>query len=168
MKGRIYNFFTDDHRRLESVLETAEINPGIYNEEMYAQFRTGLLKHIKMEETILFPALRASHSEKAAALIAQLRLDHGALTSLMVPPPSSSVIRAVKYILERHNVLEEQSNGMYDLCEELSDDIKAGLLNKLEMTTEVPVLPHRLDTYILGAVQRALAKAGYNFQDFED
>jgi len=168
MNGRIYNFFTDDHRRLESILVAAETNPGNYNAELYAQFRSGLLKHIKMEETILFPALRASNSEKSNALIAQLRLDHGALTSLMVPPPSPTVIRAVKYILERHNVLEEESNGMYDLCEALSDETKTDLLSKLEKTTEVPVLPHKSDSYIVSAVERAMAKAGYNYHDFEN
>ena len=48
--------------------------------------RTGLLRHIGMEEKILFPAARRLvHGEIVTSVIAQLHLDHAALTALLVP-----------------------------------------------------------------------------------
>jgi iron-sulfur cluster repair protein YtfE (RIC family) len=54
--------------------------------EYYHQFRTGILKHIKMEEKILFPAAQRANGNIPIPLAAKLRLDHGAITSLMVLP----------------------------------------------------------------------------------
>lgn len=56
MNKPLYDFFTNDHHRVEGFLDKATEKPGEINMEYYHQFRTGLLKHIKMEENILFPA----------------------------------------------------------------------------------------------------------------
>jgi hypothetical protein len=162
MHGVIHKYFTDDHRRLEVLMNQATMTPDEYEMTAYGQFRRGLLKHIKMEETIIFPALEKSRSGVYSERIAKLRLDHGALTALMVPPPSPTIVNALRFILAAHNQLEEESKGLYDLCDEYVQDAERMLL-KIEQIPDVPVLPHKTEPFILEATRRAVSRAGYDF-----
>ena len=166
MNGALYQFFTSDHRRLEELLSKATENPDEINMAYYSRFRTGLLTHIKMEENILFLAAQKVRGGTSLPLVAKLRLDHGALTALMVPPPSPAIIKALRYILEKHDILEEESGGLYDACDALMHNNVESLLNTLKSTPEVPVHPHNDASFIMEASRRALARAGYNFDDF--
>lgn len=163
MNKPLYNYFTKDHRRIEDLLEKAIENINDVNMEYYHQFRTGLLKHIKMEEKILFPAAQKANGGVPLPLAAKLRLDHGALTSLMVVPPTPDVIKAVKHILEKHDILEEEEGGMYDACEILSDEETKALLEQLDLVTEVPVHPHNKADYALQAAKNSLVRAGFDY-----
>jgi hypothetical protein len=96
-------------------------------------------------------------------LAAKLRLDHGALTALMVVPPGPQVIKVLRHVLEQHDVLEEQPGGMYDMCEQLTDGETKELLEQLEKVTEVPVQSFNNADYALGAAKRALQRAGFDF-----
>lgn len=58
MPGKIYRYLADDHERLDALLERAMSDPENIERSAYAQFRSGLLKHIAMEEKILLPAAR--------------------------------------------------------------------------------------------------------------
>lgn len=163
MNRALYNFFTEDHRRLEALLDKATAVPGTIDETLYHQFRTGLLKHIKMEEKILFPAAQKANGGNPVPLAAKLRLDHGAITSLMVVPPTEDVIKVVRYVLDVHDELEEKTGGMYEICEQLAQEETAALLEQLANTTEVPVHPHNKAEYALGAAVRALERAGFDY-----
>jgi hypothetical protein len=165
MPRPLYKFFAEDHQRLELFLDRASAQSGHIDMSAYAEFRSGLLKHIKMEETILFPALEKSRNGVYTDRIAKLRLDHGALTALMVPPPSPPIIKALRFILSVHNQLEEESKGLYDLCDEFVQDSEE-MLHKIDQTPDVPVLAHKTEPFILEATRRALARAGYNYDDF--
>ena len=79
----------------------------------------GILKHIGIEEKILLTAaarLRGAPLEQAA----RLRLDHGAIVSLLMPIPTPSIIRAIRTVLAAHNPIEEGDGGVYDICEKLA------------------------------------------------
>jgi hypothetical protein len=128
--------------------------------EAYAQFRAGLLKHIAWEEKILLPAARRILGEPLP-VAARLRLDHGALTALLVPPPTPRVIAAIGAILKRHNPLEEDPGGMYDRCEELAGAETDQILRQLQNYPEVKVLPNVDNEFVMDAARRALARAGY-------
>ena len=82
MNKQLHQFFTNDHRRLEALLAATE-NSGCADMDSYSSFRTGLLKHIKMEEKILFPAAQKANKGVPLPFTAQLRLDHAAITSLL-------------------------------------------------------------------------------------
>ncbi|MDD8017075.1 MAG: hemerythrin domain-containing protein [Bacteroidota bacterium] len=166
MNGPLHQFFTSDHRRLEKLLDKATEKPDEITMEYYSQFRTGLLTHIKMEENILFVAAQQAREGTPLPIVAKLRLDHGALTALMVPPPSTAIIKALRHILEKHDLLEEESGGMYDACDALTQDHVDHLLKVLHTTSPVPVHPHNNSPLILDATRRALARAGYNFDIF--
>lgn len=165
MNKPLYRFFTNDHRRIEDLLDKATENPAEIQMEYYHGFRTGLLKHIKMEEKILFPAAQKANGGVPIPLAAKLRLDHGALTALMVVPPDTDTIKVVRYVLEKHDQLEEEPGGMYDICESLTEGETQSLLEQLEKVTEVPVHPHNKADYALTSAKNALKRAGFNFDE---
>jgi hemerythrin-like domain-containing protein len=163
MNKVLYQFFTKDHRRLEKIFDKATENENNIQEELYHQFRVGILKHIKMEEKILFPAAQKANGDIPIPLAAKLRLDHGAITSLMVVPPSPEVIKVIRYILEIHDELEEKNGGMYDICEQLTEHDTQKILEKLENATDVPVHPYNTADYALDVTKRTLLRAGFDF-----
>src|SRR5690554_4885057 len=103
MNKPIYDFFTQDHRRIEEILEEAIKDIDNIDLVLYAKFRIELLTHIKMEEKGLFKAAQLANGDKPIPLAKQLRLEHGAITSLMVPPPNPDLIKVLKHILEAHD-----------------------------------------------------------------
>ena len=163
MNKGLFQFFTNDHRRIEDLLDKATEDVNSIQMEYYHQFRTGLLKHIKMEEKILFAAAQKANGGIPLPLAAKLRLDHGALTSLMVVPPGPQVIKVLRHVLEKHDVLEEQPGGMYEICEQLTEGETQELLEQLEKVTEVPVQSFNNADYALGSAKRALQRAGFDF-----
>ncbi len=165
MNKPIYDYFESDHRRIEAILDEACKDINNIDEELYHQFRTGLLKHIKMEERVLFPAAQEANGGEPLPLQAKLRRDHGALTSLMVVPPTPEVIKVIKYVLEEHDLLEEKPGGMYDVCERLTQKETDSVLEKLSQVKEVPVHPHNRAEYALTAAKRALERAGFDYDE---
>lgn len=165
MNKPIYDFFTSDHRRLDELLDKATVNPDEINLDIYHSFRTGLLTHIKMEEKILFPAAQKANEGIPLPIAAKLRLDHGALTALMTVPPTTELIKILKYILDKHDLAEEEPGGMYDVCELLTKDQTREILRELAKTTSVPVHPPNTLPIVMEAAKRALARAGYNYDE---
>ena len=165
MNKPLYQFFTNDHRRIDELLNKATQKPDDVQMEYYHQFRTGLLKHIKMEEKILFPAAQKANGNVPLPLAGKLRLDHGALTSLMVVPPSAEVIKVLRFVLDKHDLLEEQPGGMYDVCEKLTEGETNHLLQELEKVAEVPVHPFNEAGYALDVAKRTLLRAGFDFDE---
>ena len=166
MRGSLYDYFAKDHRRLEELLQKATSLSQGYDMTAYAQFRTGLLRHIRMEETILLPAAQKARGGVPLDIAGKIRLDHGALTALMVPPPSRMIIGALRSILANHDLLEEQPSGMYDKLEELTGEEIEALVERARATPDVPVHPHNDAPFILDATRRALARAGYNLDEY--
>lgn len=165
MNKLLHQFFTQDHRRIEEILERAIKDPTNIDMDIYYQFRTGLLTHIKMEEKILFPAAQKGNNGVALPIAAQLRLDHGALTALMTIPPTAEVLKVLNYILEKHDVLEEEPGGMYDACEALTQNQTQEILEELTKVTPVPMHPVNNSTFVFGAAKRALERAGYDYDE---
>jgi hypothetical protein len=163
MNKLLYDFFTTDHRRVEALLDEAAEDINAIRLDIYHQFRVGILTHIKMEEKVLFPAAQKANGNDPIPLAAQLRLEHGAITSLMVPPPSPILVRATRHILDQHDLREEEPGGMYDICEALTRNQTQELLEKLRNVTPVSLLPHNETPYALEAARRALLRAGYDY-----
>jgi hypothetical protein len=164
MPGKIYRYLADDHKRLDGLLDRAMADPGNIDKSAYAQFRAGLLKHIGMEEKILLPAAQRIRGGEPLPIAPRLKLDHGALTALLVPSPTPTVVAAIRTILERHNPLEEDPEGMYETCEELAGAEADEICRQLQETREVRVLPHVDNDFVMEAARRALARAGHDFE----
>ncbi|MBP1648819.1 MAG: uncharacterized protein H6Q30_2264 [Bacteroidetes bacterium] len=163
MAGPLYRYLAGDHRRLDTLLRTAVAQPDAMDTGPYAEFRKGLLRHIAIEEKIVIPAVSGGAPGKHSDLAARLRLDHGALASLLVPPPSRSIIATIRTILSAHNPLEEGDGGLYELFEEVSGS-DPEMLRKLESAPDVPVLPHNERPGVLEATRRAVERAGYELK----
>jgi hypothetical protein len=166
MNGPLYKFFVGDHRRLENLLNRATASAPEYDMALYGEFRTGLLRHIKMEENVIIPAAQKVRGGEPLPIASKIRLDHGALVALLVSEPTPTIINALKGILTSHNPLEENSGGLNDQCEELAGEDVEELMKKVEDVPEVPVLPLKSGPNILEATRRALERAGYNLDDY--
>jgi hemerythrin superfamily protein len=60
MNKTLHQFFAEDHRRIDKLFNKATEQPNEVDMNYYLQFRTQLLRHIKMEEKILFKAAKKS------------------------------------------------------------------------------------------------------------
>jgi len=163
VSGRIYRYLADDHALIDDALRRATSQPETIEPNAYAEFRVRLLRHIGLEEKILLPAARAARGGEPLPIASKLRLDHGALTALLVPTPTPAIIFALRAILEHHNSLEETPGGVYEQCEQLAGAEANKILNRLMSAPAVKVLPHVDNDFVMEAAQRALKRAGYDF-----
>jgi hypothetical protein len=161
--GPIARLLGADHARLDELLARASDDPAAYS-----TFREGLLRHIGMEEKILLPAAQRARGGEPLPAAARLRLDHGALAALLVPPPTPALLRALHGILVGHNALEEGPDGVYAACERLAGSEIGTLVAALEAAPGVSVNPNVDSELVMDATRRALARAGYALEDFRD
>jgi len=165
MVGVLNRYLAEDHNRLDGLLQRATADLRKIDTQPYGEFRRGLLRHISIEEKIVLPSIARLQNGAQAAVADRIRLDHGALVALLVPPPSASIIATLRSILEVHNALEEQEGGLYHLLDQLAGTESDELLNRMRSAPEVPVLPHNERPEVIEATRRAVARAGYEFRD---
>jgi len=163
--GPVTDFLMEDHRRLEKLLQSAVALAGFVDQGAYDQFRAGLLRHIGMEEKILLPAAQRIRGGEPLPIAFKLRLDHGAIASLLMPPPTATIVATIRAVLKVHNTIEEGPGGLYKTCDELAGSEAAQLLAKLQAAPELAVLPCSDSPAVMPAVQRALERAGYDFRE---
>ncbi len=167
MPGALFRYLAFDHERLDQLLKAATAEPGVIKPEPYEEFRRGLLRHIGMEERILIPEITRRNG-KTAAVADQLRLEHGALVSLMVPTPTPAIVATIRRILKKHNAMEEEDNGLYDRFDRSLGKEADGLLEELRATPEVPVVPHNDRPGVMESVTRTVRRAGYEISETAD
>jgi len=114
MPGAVHDFLSRDHERLDALLARADVDPAAY-----AEFRAGLMRHIAMEEKVLLPEAKRLRGGEPLPIAKQLKADHAALASLLVPPPTPALVATIRSLLGEHNPLEEGDAGMYAACEAL-------------------------------------------------
>ncbi len=134
MPGPIHRYLAQDHARLDDLLARAASG----DDTAYPPFRGGLLRHIAMEEKVLF----AESRPELATLIARLHADHAALASLLVPSPTASILRTVREILDEHNAIEEREGGLYEACEKLAGGHADALVTRMSELPAVRVSRH--------------------------
>jgi len=158
----ITNYLEQDHRRIEDILRRATSSSERIDPALYSEFRGALLRHIGMEEKILFPAIRTATGGSSLPGVEQLHLDHGALAALLVPTPTPAILNAILTILRGHNVIEEGEEGIYRKFERLPDIDGPGILEKLKGAPAAPLNPHVNNRIAIESMQAALHRAGYS------
>ena len=158
-------FLVEDHRRLDGLLQAAVAHLGTVDDHAYAQFRAGLLRHIGMEEKVLLPSAQRLRGGEPLPLAAKLRLDHGALASLLMPTPTAAILATIQDILVDHNVLEEGAAGLYETCDALAGSEGEPILAALRAAPDVAVMRYNDSPAVMNAVRRALERAGYHLRD---
>ncbi len=134
--------FAEDHWRLDALLREATDGDGPLDRAAYEAFRAGLLRHIGMEEKVLFAAARAARGGEPLAIAARLRVDHGALAALLVPTPTRDIVARLLSVLGPHNRREEEPGGAYDACDEaLGHASAARLVEELRHFPQPPLKP---------------------------
>lgn len=156
----IAEFLAKDHDRLDALFSKARADLPRIDLAAYEAFRRGLLKHVGMEELILIPAARRLGGAPAA-LARRTRLDHAALTSLLIPTPTARLLAVLHAVLEPHNRMEEEEGGLYAQCENALGSQAESILAQLRAAPDIPPAAHVDGPHVEDSIRRALAAAGY-------
>lgn len=142
MTGPLTSWFAADHARLDELLRRSVADPSAFDRQAFEAFRGGLLRHIALEEKILLPAVRAARGGEPHPVARRLRVEHGAIASLLVPTPDPAIVAELRSILEPHNAVEEEPQGLYRTCEELLGPGVETLLARARAYPAVRTAPH--------------------------
>lgn len=149
-------FMAGDHARLDALLHAAVATPGRIDHASFDPFRTGLLRHIALEEKVLLIAACEARGEPLP-MARSLRIEHGALASLLVPSPTPQLVEEIRSILVAHNAAEEGPGGLYAVCDELLAGRAASLLERLRAYPPVKVARYRDGPRVHRTAAEALA-----------
>lgn len=158
--GEISRFLERDHDRLDGLFKKALGAGERVDLAAYEAFRRGLLKHVGMEELILIPAAKRLKGG-AISLARQARLEHAALTSLLIPNPTTLILKALRAVLAPHNEMEERADGLYDECERVLGREAGPLLERLQGAPDIPPAAHVDDPRVDASIKAALEAAGH-------
>jgi hypothetical protein len=142
MPGPITSWFAEDHARLDRLLRKSVADPGAFDGEAFEAFRAGLLRHIALEEKFLLPGARKARGGEPLPVARRLRVDHGAIASLLVPTPDARIVAELRSILEPHNAVEEGPAGLYEVCDRLLATGIDDLLERIRAYPPVKMAPH--------------------------
>jgi len=115
-RTRVTDCLAADHARMHELLAGATAGAS-FDRRAFAAFRASLLRHIAIEEKLLFPAVRRATASGSLAWAHEIRIEHAALTSLMVPTPDAALCAEIVWLLDRHDAKEERPDGIYAACE---------------------------------------------------
>jgi hypothetical protein len=163
MAGPITRFLTDDHDRLDALLRRALAPAGQVDRPPFDAFRAGLLRHIALEEKIRLPAARTARGGEPLPIARRLRVEHGAITSLLVPTPAPEIAAELRSILEPHNVAEEEPGGLYQACDLLLAGQAEALLARMRAYPEVKVARYQDGPSAHRTAAAALASSARQF-----
>jgi len=111
MRGPLSSWFTEDHEWLDERLKHSVGDPGTFDRQTFEAFQAGLLHHSALEEELRLPAARRARSGASHPLARGLRIDRGAISSLLVPTPDAGIVLRLRSFLEPHNAVEEEPRG---------------------------------------------------------
>ena len=120
----VYEYLQWDHARLDTLMEEtlslSRAGKGVAAASMFAEFRTGLLRHIRMEEEVLFPAFEEVTGFGDAGPTRVMRIEHmeiqgligSIVNALSAAPPRADDFESLRgqllAVLGEHNAKEEQ------------------------------------------------------------
>ncbi len=156
--GPLARHLRGEHERLEAHLRAALDDAGRLDRAAFDAFRAGLLRHIAVEEKLLLPALREARRGEHHPLAARLRVDHAALTSLLVGTPAPELVGEIRSILGPHDELEEAPGGLYDDADATVAD-PAGLVERMRAYPPVRLMPYRDGPRVMRRAADALSAA---------
>jgi hypothetical protein len=166
MPGPLHRFFAEDHRRLQALLERAAAEPDRVDPAPFAEFRAGILRHIGMEEKVLFTAARTARGGEPLPLAGRLRVDHGAIAALLVPTPTPALVSDVVSVLSPHNRREEDPGGAYDQCDSALGPAAADALVEELRRFPIPLVkPYNDGPEVLAHIEQTLAASRRQWEE---
>ncbi len=159
-KAALRRWLALDHQEIDGLLRIA-LADGSFEPSSYARFRERILRHIGIEERILFPAVRERHPTRYTTQFATLRIEHAALTTLLVPTPDRALALEIESLLRRHNDAEECEDGIYDKClAALTSEVATRVLQASRARAPVRTSDYFDGRGTVRTAEEALAKAG--------
>ena len=159
--GIVQQYLAEDHARLDALLQRTIGKQEKIDYQAYSDFRKGLLRHIAMEEKVLFPIIQRLRGGTPLSLTDKLRIDHGALGTLIMPTPTRDIVKLLQTILDAHNVLEEGSEGVYAQCEQVAGVGIENLFRRLQAVSPVSVADYSDSPAVFATIRRVVMRAGY-------
>lgn len=159
--GIVQQYLAEDHARLDALLQRTIGKQEKIDYQAYSDFRKGLLRHIAMEEKVLFPIIQRLRGGTPLPLTDKLRIDHGALGTLIMPTPTRNIVKLLQTILDAHNVLEEGSEGVYAQCEQVAGVGIENLFRRLQAVSPVSVADYSDSPAVFATIRRVVMRAGY-------
>lgn len=153
----IQQYLSRDHERLRALLAAAMAEPSRLDLAPYQEFRAGLLRHIAMEEKVLFRDARDRRGGEPLPVTRQLHADHAAIASLLVPPPTHALLVTLRDLLAEHDPLEEGPDGLYAQCEALAGAEVADVLARMQAIPPARAGQHLDEPRIHEHIARMLA-----------
>jgi len=167
MASAFHRVLHEGRLRPEALLGRTFRARGEIDPQAYAEFRVALLRRLAIEEQVLIPAATRLQGGRELPTRARLRLDHVALTALLVPPPSLIIMTAIRAILAAHDAREVGPGGLYDICAGLADADADSLLTTLRAMPD-PAAPRQArGRQVMQSIHRALSRAGYDLRNYE-
>ncbi len=118
--GPVHHYLALDHDRLGILLDRALAGPGDIDLDSYKAFRAGLLRHIGLEERLLFPSARRLGDRATQEMINRLHREHALFAAMLVPQPTAEILSQLRDLLGDHNKREEQPSGLYEVAERIA------------------------------------------------
>ncbi len=162
---RITDLLREEHDRFEELLGASLADPERFDHEAFAAFRAMLLRHVAIEEKLLLPAARRLRGGEPLPEAHRIRIEHGALTSLVVPTPDAALAREIRDLLARHEAREEGdgeegNEGVFAKCEALlGEEESRALAEKARVYPPIKALPHYDGPRVVRTAREALASA---------
>ena len=135
----VTEYLAADHQRLHALLAQAASGP--FDADAFERFRGGLLRHIGIEEKLLFPEVRRRGAAPPEAM-RRLRVEHAALVSLLVPTPDAALAAEIEAFLSIHDAREEGAGGVYASCEAILGEASAALAEAARQFPAVRMARH--------------------------
>ncbi len=155
----VTRYLVSDHRHLEDLLARAAA-PVDLDLAAFAELRAGLLRHIAVEEKLLLGTVRRIPGGLAPEDAHRLRIEHAALTSLLVPTPDRALLGEIERLLRDHAGREEGATGVFARCELiLGAKASSALAKRARAYPRVPLAPHFDGQGVVRTAREALASA---------
>jgi hypothetical protein len=156
--GPVSEFFIDDHVGLNALVRRAVAVPGRLDPAAYGIFRAELFRHMALEERLL-PATQKGRTGLPPPLVRQLLIEHRAIHSLLLAPPTPELVTELVSILFPHGQAEEAPGGLYQICDELLACEAAELVREFADLPPVKIQPSRDGPAVCRRAAEALSAA---------
>lgn len=161
----LVEWLEQDHRAIEALFDRAG-GGGTLDLAAFDEARARLLRHIAIEEKIVFAEV-ARAAGRPLPHARRLRVEHAALTTLLVPVPDLSLLGEVKSLLAHHNDTEEGPDGVYRACADILGARWPDLLARARAYPPVKAAAHVDRPGLVRTAALALARANQTREPWE-
>ncbi|AKF11062.1 hemerythrin domain-containing protein [Sandaracinus amylolyticus] len=140
MTSTLRALIEDEHRELDALLARADA-AGLLDLEAFEALRARLLRHIAIEEKLILAEVRVVRGGEPIEGARRVRVEHGAIASLLVGTPDVALVAELRSLLIAHEAFEEQ--GLYAACEVVLGPERAlDIAHRARTYPAIPVAKH--------------------------